>query len=937
MSQLYTPIIKQHLAAPVLPQPRYCGAGAIVDNYVYYVGGGTRGPREQTPNFFRLKLNDQFTPSSDKWEVLADLPIPRVSVGSAVVGKKIYVFGGMYGKGTFSDDVHCYDTITNTWNVISSMPTLRVDPACVAVGDFIYVVGGNSYLPAGSRSLTQGVGAGPIATCEVLNTLDNTWSVIPQMPQSKGEHACVAWENKLYAVGGSGASFVFDIATANWSTVPSPPLFEGSYETCTTAAISMEGWIYIFGACQTWGAYDNQCHLFDTTTNQWTILNGGNLNYAQALEGIACTVKDELGIVYLMGGNTRMVNNEPTSGTEYFVVQLKPEKTFIDTVQAGVKNYFNHLSESAYIRMLDTPHVWGMSFGKEIMSQAIIRQAEFERAIVEIVQKTKYRCDISSLNSPDPDWVRAIMGAIDTCLTARMGRTQPVQFRFLFGITPTGILGDPANYVDFKAALIRLCRVRSSSWEVMPEIWMGKFSRLADGILSAIQLQVFGTAVIGSEDTKMTWNHSKIISMDGTEALVGGHNLNMDLFKSYPPVHDVSIVVHGEAAYGAQLFLNQMWVCGTDLLAKESLRIDNLTWVNRNSDSNMPGDPLVQADVLAYIKEKQSALITMHRSGVQTGTDPVYPSGEQPIASGIRDQDLQTLTDLQLEVFQERIVYNTYAGFAEYKEATRMLTLGKYWNGPDQTTDFKKGSEIMKETLIKAAKNTIRMSQMDIVSAWKKNWSDHKVCQWVLEALLANPNLEVQIVVSPLDAGAGAEGDQYSFGSGASRTFDLLKYYMTHDVNTDAPLDDSNGARANALKRLHVAPLYYTDKVPADKTIEGDTYKWPDLSQDGYTATLKQPPLSQKPPEHGVIGSAALSVINASGYIYSKVPSAPGNHAKIMIVDDQVYVVGSDNLYPGYLSEVDYIVEGVDAVNELITSYWNPLWQYSGPHSISGL
>jgi hypothetical protein len=26
---------------------------------------------------------------------------------------------------------------------------------------------------------------------------------------------------------------------------------------------------------------------------------------------------------------------------------------------------------------------------------------------------------------------------------------------------------------------------------------------------------------------------------------------------------------------------------------------------------------------------------------------------------------------------------------------------------------------------------------------------------------------------------------------------------------------------ANALKRLHIAPLYYTDKVPANKTQEG--------------------------------------------------------------------------------------------------------------------
>jgi hypothetical protein len=71
--------------------------------------------------------------------------------------------------------------------------------------------------------------------------------------------------------------------------------------------------------------------------------------------------------------------------------------------------------------------------------------------------------------------------------------------------------------------------------------------------------------------------------------------------------------------------------------------------------------------------------------------------------------------------------------------------LGKYWNGPDPATSFQKAAEIMKEQLIKHAKKTIRMSQMDLVSAWKKNWSDHKVCQWLLEALLNNTALQVQL------------------------------------------------------------------------------------------------------------------------------------------------------------------------------------------------
>ncbi len=609
--------------------------------------------------------------------------------------------------------------------------------------------------------------------------------------------------------------------------------------------------------------------------------------------------------------------------------------TYIDNVKTEVKDYFNHLSGSAYVRMLDTPGVWGQPFGNEIMPTALDRQVQFERAIVEIIQKTKYRCDLSSLNSPDPDWVRAILGAMDTCLTKTMGRTQPTQFRFLFGQTPLYALSDPPNFIDFKAALVRLFRERSSHWEILPEIWMGRFYRLDTNILTKLQASFFGPPAIGSTDTTMTWNHTKIISMDGTEALVGGHNLNMDLFRSYPPVHDASVVVHGEASYGVQLFLNQMWSCGKDLLVKESLNTTSLSWTNESDNASVPSDPLTGSGVVTYMKAQQDAIIKLHQSGKQTGTDNDNPASSPALASGMKAQDLQTLSDLDLEVFQERITYNTYENFDDYKLASRLLTVGKYWDGPSKSTNFQMASELMKKYLISNAKRSIKMSQMDIISAWKKNWSDHHVAIWLLEALLANEDLQVQIVVSPLNAGAGAEGDQYSFGSGASRTFELLEYYMNHKVDTDEEIPDPDGKRAYALSRVQVAPFYFTNKVPAASRKEGSTYFWPNLTEEGYTRTLKQRPLSEKPPSKGIIGSAAMSAISAK---WGKpVPSAPGNHSKIMIIDDEVYVVGSDNLYPGYLSEVNYLVEGIEAVDELIASYWTPLWRYSGPSALSGI
>lgn len=623
----------------------------------------------------------------------------------------------------------------------------------------------------------------------------------------------------------------------------------------------------------------------------------------------------------------------------------------IDSVRSKVDpRFFSHLGEDCYVRILDTPHIWGKPFNESIMPAARARTKEFERAIVEIVQKSRYRCDVASLNSPDPAWVKVILGAMDTALTEKMGRTRPTQFRFLFGQTPMILKdGTSPNLIDFQGALIRMVRSRWRDWEVMPEIWMAKFYRLREGIISGlasrISSTIYGWISSGSDDdesTKMTWNHSKIIAVDGAEALVGGHNLNMDLFNSYPPVHDVSVVVHGGAAYGSQLYLNRMWECKTDLLTKEYLDVDTFVWRNGDDDAariRRPTDPLSEEGVDDYMGESHGRLVQVHGEGVigapivKRATKAAFSARTAEVsAAEIRAEDLQTLKDLDEPVFQEK-KYNSYAKLPEYKKATRILSVGKYWTGSSPETDYQKASEVMKEVLIKGAKRILRLSQMDLVSAWKKKWSSHVVCHWLMDALLANKDLIVQVVVSPLDAGAGAEGDQYSFGSGACRTFELIKYYMTHDVDTDAELADA-AERVRALDRLHIAPLYFTD-VPKGRTIEGETYKWPNLTPAGYTATLKQPPLDERPPEKGVIGDAQEAVKMASGLVYPKVPSAPGNHAKIMIVDDESYVVGSDNLYPGFLSEFNYLVEGKAAVGELLKSYWEPLWRYSSPHCVN--
>ena len=63
---------------------------------------------------------------------------------------------------------------------------------------------------------------------------------------------------------------------------------------------------------------------------------------------------------------------------------------------------------------------------------------------------------------------------------------------------------------------------------------------------------------------------------------------------------------------------------------------------------------------------------------------------------------------------------------------------------------------------------------------------------------------------------------------------------------------------------------------------------------------------------------------------------AIANHAKLWMVDDRVFYVGSDNIYPVNLQEFGYIVDDRKAAAELLDAYWNPLWQWSRQAALSG-
>ena len=60
-------------------------------------------------------------------------------------------------------------------------------------------------------------------------------------------------------------------------------------------------------------------------------------------------------------------------------------------------------------------------------------------------------------------------------------------------------------------------------------------------------------------DGLSSWDHAKMVSVDGKTAIVGGHNMWTQHYLQKNPVHDISLKVHGSAAAHASHFANELW------------------------------------------------------------------------------------------------------------------------------------------------------------------------------------------------------------------------------------------------------------------------------------------------------------------------------------------------------------------------------------------
>lgn len=200
---IYTPATDTWSTGPEIPAGRRRGASGCVmhsDGWIYVVGGIVDGHHADTQCWF-----DRINPATGEWQVLPDAPNKRDHAPAAIVGDRLYFFGGREtGRHNGTDynalffatigDVDVYDFATGTWSVHSEPLPIQTAAGGVGVkGSKIHYVGGEA---GRMEAFTE---------MQIFDADADSWSLGPPLNRARHGTNCCMYEGKLWIAAGSGA------------------------------------------------------------------------------------------------------------------------------------------------------------------------------------------------------------------------------------------------------------------------------------------------------------------------------------------------------------------------------------------------------------------------------------------------------------------------------------------------------------------------------------------------------------------------------------------------------------------------------------------------------------------------------------------------------------------------------------------------------------
>ena len=187
-----------------LPTSRYCSQ----DSFKFIISGGKRGCKI---------VKSAFTVDCTDVARVANLPISnyrRQSSKIVCIKGEIYVFGGNGKKNKRRKFVEKYSPALNSWDVIAKMHDVRREFCACSFVDNVYCIGGSD--------LTHETNS-----CVVFNTKNHTWNIVARMKQRRSKSSCTVFEGRIVVTGGFNRNIgrlntveAYDHIDNSWSKMP---------------------------------------------------------------------------------------------------------------------------------------------------------------------------------------------------------------------------------------------------------------------------------------------------------------------------------------------------------------------------------------------------------------------------------------------------------------------------------------------------------------------------------------------------------------------------------------------------------------------------------------------------------------------------------------------------------------------------------------------
>ena len=275
-----------------MPTARYHLSAEAISGLIYAMGG-----RDVFQGRVRwLATVEVYNPATDTWKKGTDMLAPRSHFVTAVVGGKIYAFGGITqverrGKKIEKTltAIEVYDPAADAWQKIGDSPQARKRLATAELNGKVYLIAG----------LTNVGGGG--TTLEVYDVASNQWKKLADLNEGRDRNSTASAVNgKIYAIGGFNKDLswlksieAYDPATDTWQNKKDMPTVRDELPTTTPA---VGGKFYVIGGEGDGGRVLPTVEEYDPAKNEWTKM----ASMPTARRGLSVTaVKGKL---YAIGG-----------------------------------------------------------------------------------------------------------------------------------------------------------------------------------------------------------------------------------------------------------------------------------------------------------------------------------------------------------------------------------------------------------------------------------------------------------------------------------------------------------------------------------------------------------------------------------------------------------------------------------------------------------